>query len=161
MAKKYSFQFLGTKEDFLRSLSKYQNDHSNFYYLDEYIVSIENGECKFGVARGGHSGGYWYLPEITEKDGSLCFSGKIQYISPYSPEKGIKKVMNTIEKSFLFIILLPLILITRGCLLIVSLFKKQKGIPKEATVEDKLFDLMVNHLHCNMVSEADRNIRKK
>lgn len=61
MAKKYFFQFPGTEEDFLRSLSKYPNNHHNSYYIDDYIVRIENGEYKFGVARGGHSGGYSLL----------------------------------------------------------------------------------------------------
>ncbi len=156
MAKNYFFQFPGTEEDFLRLLSKCSNNHKNLYYFDDYIVRIENGEYKFGVARGGHSGGYWYLPEISEKDGLLCFNGRIQYISPYSPEKGIKKVMNTIEDILLFIILFPLILIIQCCFFIASLIKKWKGAPKEVTIEDKLFDLMVNHLHCNEVFSTDR-----
>lgn len=162
MAKKYFFQFPGTEEDFLRSLSKYPNNHHNSYYIDDYIVRIENGEYKFGVARGGHSGGYWYLPEISTTDGLLCFSGKILYISPYYPEKGIKRVINTIGDHLLFIILLPLILIIKVCLLIALLFKKQKGAPKEVTTEDKLFDLMVNHLHCNEVlGQTGETYRKK
>ena len=74
MAKNYSFQFPGTEEDFVRLLSKYPNNHNNFYYFDDYIVRIENGEYKFGVARGGHSGGYWYLPEKSEKDGSVSYT---------------------------------------------------------------------------------------
>lgn len=155
MAKNYSFQFPGTEEDFVRLLSKYPNNHNIFYYFDDYIVRIENGEYKFGVDRGGHSGGYWYLPEKSEKDGLLYFNGKIQYISPYSPEKGIKKVMNTIEEIILFIILFPLILIIKCYLFIASLIKKLKGAPKEVTTEDKLFDMMVNHLHCNEIFRTD------
>lgn len=151
MAKNYSFQFPGTQEDFLSLLNKYTNNDNKFYFFDDYIVKIENGKYKFGVSRGGHSGGYWYLPEMSEKNGLLCFNGKIQYISLCCPEKGIKKVMNTIEEILLYIILFPLILIVKCCLLIASLIKKWKGAPKEVTIEDKLFDLMVNHLHCNEV----------
>lgn len=156
MAKNYYFRFPGTEEDFLRLLCKYPNNHNSFYYFDDYIVRIENSEYKFGVSRGGHSGGYWYLPEISEKDGLLCFAGKIQYISPSSPEKGIKKVMNSIEEILLWIILLPLLLIIKCCFLIASLIKKWKGAPKEVTTEDKLIDLMVNHLHCSEVFRTGR-----
>lgn len=156
MAKNYSFQFSGTEEDFLRLLSKYPNNHNNVYYFDDYIVRIENDEYKFGVSRGGHSGGYWYLPEKSEKNGLLCFNGGIRYISPYLPEKGIKKVMNTIEEIILFIILFPLKLIIKCCLFIASLIKKLKGAPKEVTTEDKLLDMMVNHLHCKEVFRTDK-----
>lgn len=156
MAKHYCFQFPGTKEDFLRLLGKYPIYNKNYYYLDDYIVEIENGAYKFGVARGGHSGGYWYLPEISEKDGSLCFNGKILYISPHDPEKGIKRTINTIEEILTVIILFPFLLITICCVLIASLIKKRKGEPKELTTEEKLYDLMVNHLHCSEVLKTDR-----
>lgn len=156
MAKSYCFQFPGTKEELLNILREYQNNNNQFYYFDEYLVKTDNGKYQFGVERGGHSGGYWYIPEISERDGLLCFNGKIQYIGPSSSERGIKKVMNTIADVFLIIILLPLLLIKKCCLFLASPIKKQIGAPKETTTEDKLIDLMVNHLHCIDVSGTDR-----
>lgn len=155
MAKDYCFQFPGTEEEFLRLLSNSPNKDCNSYYFDDYLVRIENGEYKFGVARGGHSGGYWYIPEASEKDGWLCFCGNIQYISPYSSDNGDKKGKSSVGEILAMILLFPLILIITGCLSIASLIKKWKG--KAVTTEDKLTDLMVNHLHCKeRFSQAGR-----
>ena len=56
MSKSYSFEFLGTKEMFLNQLDKYPNNNQKFFYFDDYIVELSNGDIRFGVARGGDSG---------------------------------------------------------------------------------------------------------
>lgn len=160
MAKNYCFEFSGTREDFLNTLNEHPGYDNKFYYFDDYIVEIENGEYKFGVARGGHSGGYWYLPETSEKGGSLCFNGQIKHLSHHttekSTEKGIKKALHTIDEILFLVFLLPFLLIIKCYSLIDLLIRKLKKVPKEMTIEEKLFDLMVNHLHCNEVLETDR-----
>lgn len=150
MSKSYSFDFLGTKEMFLNQLNKYPNNNQKFFYFDDYIVEISDNEVRFGVARGGHSGGYWFVPTITEHDGKTTFCGTIEYVDPYTNEKGIKKIVNKIEEVFLWIILIPIIIVVKVYLffswLIRKIFKRSK--PKEESLEDKLYNLMENHLGC-------------
>lgn len=160
MAKNYCFEFSGTKEDFLNTLSKYPGYDNKYYYFDDYIVEIESGEYKFGVARSGHSDGYWYLPETLEKGGSLCFTGQIKRLSHHTTEKsterGIEKALNIIVEILFLVFLLPFLLIIKCYSLIDSLIRKLKKIPKEMTTEERLFDLMVNHLNCNEILKTDR-----
>lgn len=149
MSKNYSFEFSGTKEMFLNQLNKHPNNNQRFFYFDDYIVETYENEVRFGVA-GGPSGGYWFVPTITELDGKTIFNGTIQYVDHYSGEKGIKKHANKIEEILLWIILLPIILIVKLCIffswLVQKVFKRTK--PKEESLEDKLFNLMENHLNC-------------
>ena len=150
MSKSYSFEFLGTKEVFLNQLKKYPNSDQKFFYFDDYIVELSNGDIRFGVARGGHSGGYWFVPTITEIDGKTTFCGTIEYNDPYTSEKGIKKIVNKIEEILLWIILIPIIIIVKVYLffswVVRKLFKRTK--PREESLEDRLYNLMENHLGC-------------
>ena len=150
MSKSYSFVFLGTKEMFLNQLNKYPNNNQKFFYFDDYIVEISDNEVRFGVARGGHSGGYWFVPTITEFDGKTTFCGTIKYVDPYTNEKGIKKIINKIEEVLSWIFLIPIIAVIKVYLffswLIRKIFKRSK--PKEESLEDKLYNLMENHLGC-------------
>ena len=82
---------------FLNQLNKHPNNNQRFFYFDDYIVETSENEIRFGVA-GGHSGGYWFVPTITELDGKTIFNGTIQYVDHYSGEKGIKKHANKIEE---------------------------------------------------------------
>ena len=150
MSKSYSFVFLGTKEMFLNQLIKSPNNNQKFFYFDDYIVEISDNEVRFGVARGGHSGGYWFVPTITEFDGKTTFCGTIKYVDPYTNEKGIKKIINKIEEVLSWIFLIPIIAVIKVYLffswLIRKIFKRAK--PKEESLEDKLYNLMENHLGC-------------
>ena len=150
MSKSYSFEFSGTKETFLNQLNKYPNNDQKFFYFDDYIVELSNGDIRFGVARGGHSGGYWFVPTITEIDGKTTFCGTIEYNDPYTSEKGIKKIVNKIEEVLLWIILIPIIIIVKVYLffswVVRKLFKRTK--PREEFLEDRLYNLMENHLGC-------------
>ena len=150
MSKSYSFEFLGTKEMFLNQLNKYPNNDEKFFHFNDYIVELSNGDIRFGVARGGHSGGYWFVPTITEIDGKTTFCGTIEYNDPYTSEKGIKKIVNKIEEVLLWIILIPIIIIMKVYLffswVVRKLFKRTK--PREESLEDRLYNLMENHLGC-------------
>ena len=84
MSKSYSFEFSGTKEMFLNQLNKYNNNNQRFFYFDDYIIELSDDDIRFGVARGGHSGGYWFVPTITELDGKTIFCGTIEYSDAYS-----------------------------------------------------------------------------
>ena len=150
MSKSYSFEFSGTKEMFLNQLNKYPNNDEKFFYFNDYIVELSNGDIRFGVARGGHSGEYWFVPTITEIDGKTTFCGTIEYNDPYTSEKGIKKIVNKIEEALLWIILIPIIIIVKVYLffswVVRKLFKRTK--PREESLEDRLYNLMENHLGC-------------
>ena len=65
MKKTYTFVFPGTKEMFLNNLQK---------PLDNYIIKLSDDEIQFGISRGDHSGGFWFIPEITEANGKTIFS---------------------------------------------------------------------------------------
>ena len=135
---------------FLNQLNKYPNNNQKFFCFDDYIVELSNGDIRFGVARGGHSGGYWFVPTITEIDGKTTFCGTIEYNDPYTSEKGIKKIVDTIEEVLLWIILIPIIVIVKVYLffswVVRKLFKRIK--PEEESLEDRLYNLMENHLGC-------------
>ena len=69
------------------------------FYRDRSDISDD--EIRFGVAHGGHSDGYCFIPKITEFDNKITFCGTIHYIDPYTSEKGIKKIINKIDEVFL------------------------------------------------------------
>lgn len=148
MQKQYTFEFSGTKEMFLDVLNKFQNNSNQYYYFDDYIVDNRDGEIRFGVQRAGHSGGYWFLPTITEYDGKTIFTGEMQYIDSYTNQEGTKKLINKIENIFFYILVMPIILIAIPILIVLWLKRKifKKAEPK--TTEECLFDLMERHLKC-------------
>ncbi len=141
MSKKYSFSFLGTMEMFLNQLNKYSNN-KKYFYLDDYIVDFSEDKLRFGIARGGHSGGYWFIPTITEIDNYITLCGTIKYIDHYTSEKGIKKIINKVEEIFALIILLPLIILIKLYFFFSWIVKKilKKPKSKEESLEDKLYN---------------------
>lgn len=135
---------------FLNQLNKYPHNGQNFFFFDDYIVELSGNEVHFGVARGGHSGGYWFVPTITELDGKTTFCGTIEYIGPFASEKGIRKFVSKIEGILLWIILIPVIIIVKVCLFFSWFVRKirKKTKPKEESLEDRLYNLMENYLNC-------------
>ena len=154
MAKEYVFQFDGTKTDFLNRISsnKPDNDYwgTRYYYFDDYIVKIVSGVIHFGVERGGHSGGYWFIPIIAERDGQIELRGKIRYVGLNDDSGILAKAADKISECILLILLLPFILLYKVYALIEWLVRKicNRPKPKFKTTEDRLFDLMENHLGC-------------
>lgn len=69
MLQEYVFEFPGAKEDFLNSLNRFSHNPSysnGTFFFDDYIVELIDEEIHFGIARAGHSGGYWFIPTITD-----------------------------------------------------------------------------------------------
>ena len=64
---------------FLNTLSKFPNNEEKFYYFNGYIINLICDKIYIGID-GGHSGGYWFIPTITEVNNEIQFSGTIQYI---------------------------------------------------------------------------------
>ena len=95
MSKEYMFEFPGTRKDFMNTLNRFSHNYSyssgTFYYFDDYIVKLVGDEIHFGVARGGHSGGYWFVPTITDLGEKMEFRGEIRYIGPSSEDRGAFK----------------------------------------------------------------------
>lgn len=152
MTKEYTFQFLGTREDFLDILNQYPNNCGKFYYFDDYIVKIVDDQIHFGVERQGHSGGNWFIPAMTEFDDRIEFSGKIQYW-PGEERNAIGKAVDRVGNFLLVILLLPFILIFKLYMLIewcVRKIRKQTKL-KERTKEQKLYDLMEKYLNCKKI----------
>ena len=155
MSKEYVFEFPGTREDFMTSLNRFSRNSSysdgTFYYFDDYIVKLIDEEIHFGVARGGHSGGYWFIPTITNLGDRIEFRGTIRYIGPSSKNRGaFKKAIDSVGGFLLLILILPIILIIRIYMLIEWLVRKifNRPKPKEKTNEERLFDLMENYFGC-------------
>lgn len=154
MAKEYAFEFHGTKEDILNIITSNKFDTSysgtRYYYLNDYLIKIVDGEIHFGVERGGHSGGYWYVPQISEFENRIEFRGSIRYIGPEDDRSTIVKILDAIGLGLLFILLLPMYIVAKLYALIEWIVRKICNRPKvkETTTEDKLFDLMENHLGC-------------
>lgn len=155
MSKEYVFEFLGTKEAFLNNLNRFSHNptysRGTFYYFDDYIVELIDEEIRFGVARGGHSGGYWFIPTITNYDDRIEFRGTIRYIGPGNENRGaFKKAIDGIGEFLLLILILPIVLVIRGYMFIEWLVRKMLNHPKpkEKTNEERLFDLMENYVGC-------------
>ena len=154
MSKAYTFEFSGTKQDFLNILSQFTRTVSysgdTYFYFDDYIVKLVNEEIHFGVARGGHSGGYWFVPTITYLDGKMEFQGEIRYIGPEDHRGIFQKIIEGIGVSLLVILILPICLIIGVYRLIEWLVRKiiNRPKPKAKTEEERLFDLMENYFCC-------------
>ena len=155
MSKEYTFEFPGTKEEFLNNLNRFAHNEAysgdKFYYFGDYIVKLVGDEIHFGVARGGHSGGYWFVPAITDLGKKMEFRGEIQYIGPNSENRSaFKKTIDGIGEFLLLILILPIALVIRVYMLMEWLIRKilNRPKPKEKTNEERLFDLMENYFGC-------------
>ena len=154
MSQEYIFEFAGTKEDFMNILKRVSHNASyscgTFYYFDDYIIKLIGDEIHFGVARGGHSGGYWFIPTITDLGSKMEFRGEIRYIGSNENRGSFKKSIDSIGDFLLLIFFLPIFLIIRGYLFVDWLARKiiNRPKPKEKTNEERLFDLMENYLGC-------------
>jgi len=155
MSQEYVFDFFGTKEDFLNILNKFSNystiSHGTFFYFNDYIVKVIDEEIHFGVERGGHSaGGYWYIPTITECDDRIEFCGTIEYTNPNAERGKLKEMIDRIDEFLLLLFLLPVVMLIKLYMLVEWVVRKllKKPKPKEQTTEERLFDLMENHLCC-------------
>ena len=157
MSQEYTFEFLGTKEDFFKKLGCYNNNDNQFFWFDSYIVKIVDDEIHFGVERAGHSGGHWFISKITEFEDKIEFKGTIQYLGPQknsfldaTEESILKRVTDKFLVCLLYILVAPLVLIFYVFLFFKQLFDKICHRPTVTlkTKEDKLFDLMENQIGC-------------
>ena len=154
MPKKYIFEFSGTKEDLWNLLNQFNHSASDsrgtLYYLDDYIVELIGEEIRFGVARGSHSGGYWFVPTITDLGDRLEFRGKIRYVGPNENRGVFRKAIDRVGDFLLLIFILPIALVVRIYMFTEWLVRKisNRPNPKEKTNEERLFDLMENFLGC-------------
>ena len=154
MSKEYMFEFNGTKQDFMNRLNRFSHNNSHsggtIYYLNDYIVKVIDDEIHFGVARGGHSGGYWFIPIITDLGSKMEFRGEIRYIGSNNNRGSLKKVVDGAGDFLLLILVLPIALVFRGYLFIEWLVRKicNRPKPKEKTNEERLIYLMENYCGC-------------
>ena len=155
MSKEYVFEFIGTKEEFIKKLDSYPHNTSfnddKFYYFDDYIVKIVDNTIHFGVERCGHSGGNWFVPHITEFNDRLEFCGPVKYGGPVDDRSKAQKVFDGIGYALLFVLILPIVVIIRLYQMVEWVIRKllKKEKQKSKTTEEKLFDLMINHLGCS------------
>ena len=152
MSKEYRFIFHGTKAMFLDTLKLFPNNDNTFFYFNDYIVELTDDKIRFGIERSGHSGGYWFIPTITEVDDQIEFSGVIHYIDSHINEEqhSIKKAISKFNNLFLAILILPFALILKIFDIIKWFIRKlsKQTKPTSMTTEDKLYDLMEKHLNC-------------
>ena len=157
MSKEYRFCYHGTKEMLFHQCNQCR-------YINEYIISTLGGKIEFGIERAGHSGGYWYTPNIIEYEDKIELVGTIQYIGPQSDQNShskLSKLKDKIITVLLFIIFGPVALLTYLIIKLIDfvkwlsakISKKEKKMnPK--TKEEKLNDLMINHLGCSKVENT-------
>lgn len=154
MPKEYVFQFPGTKEDFINTVKRISHNavcsNGEYYHFDDYIVKFVGDEIHFGIARGNHSGGYWFVPTITDLDEKLEFRGEIQYAGSTDNRGSFKKTIDSVGDFLLLILILPIVLVIRGYMLVEWLVRKifNRPKPKAKTNEERLFDLMENYFGC-------------
>ncbi len=157
MSQEYTFEFSGTKEDFLKKLGYFNNNDNQFFWFDSYIVKIVDDEIHFGIERAGHSSGHWFVSVIAEYEDKIEIKGTIQYIGPQkdsfsdkTEESILKKCIEKLFEYLLLIIVAPFVLIAYVFLFFKRLYDKICHRPTVSlkTKEDKLFDLMENQLGC-------------
>ena len=153
MSKEYTFEFFGTKEEFMRKIvpngSYTYSPKTKVYYIDAYMISISGDEILFGIQRAGHSGGYWYAPTITESDDRIVFSGKIKYIGPEDHRSKPRKAVDKIFDICFTVLFSPLMLFLQLLVFVVWLVQKiAKHSDEPLTKEGCLFTLMEKHLCC-------------
>ena len=161
----YSFEFPGTREMFLSQLKQYPNSGQSFYRIDDCIVTVSDDGYTFGIEKGGHSGGYWFKPTVTETDGKLVFKGAIEDIRSIAAVK--EKPKEIAKKCLLFVLLLPILLpikIYQWIHLLIERIKakiKKQPLPKKETakkrtirLENRLAHLMVDILNCVKIDES-------
>ena len=146
MDKEYRFCYNGTKEIFNQLLQKTNSE--------DYIISTIDGKISFGIERAGHSGGYWFVPDIVEYDDRIELVGKIQYFGPEDHRNGKTKrkvkIWEIVDTIFLF----PLICIFAIVYFIEKALNKNEKKTKPMTRYEKLLDLMKNHLGCTEVKNT-------
>ncbi len=157
MSQEYTFEFFGTKEDFLNKIGYFNNKGNEFFRFNDYIIKIVNDEIHFGVERAGHSAGHWFISKTTEYEDKIEFKGSIEYLGPQknsfldATEKSIlKRLIDKVLICLLYIFVAPLVLIFYVFLFFKQLFDKICHRPTVTlkTKEDKLFDLMENQIGC-------------
>ena len=146
MDKEYRFCYNGTKEIFNQLLQKTTSG--------DYIISTIDGKISFGIERAGHSGGYWFVPDIVEYDDRIEMVGKIQYFGPEDHRNGKTKRKDKIREIVATIFLFPLICIFAIACFIAKVLNKMRKKPKPMTRYEKLLDLMKNHLGCTEVKNT-------
>ena len=110
MEQEYKFIFPGTREDLLNKLKPFPNNYEEYYYFDGYIVDLRDNEIRFGVARGGHSGGYWFNPTVTEIGGRMEFRGTIRRVGLEDNRSPKQKLVGRMEKIILMVLFWPVLL---------------------------------------------------
>ncbi len=161
MSQEFVFEFSGTKEDFLNKLGCFPNNNRQYCYFNDYIVKMVDDEIHFGVMRAGHSNGYWFIPTITQQDGKTEFRGVIKYvdtknkpISGSDKKSFFKRCIEITGRILLYILVFPFALSVFLFVKVYEAFKRIKRkmlcqpTTKVNTKEDKLIDLMENHLGC-------------
>ena len=150
MPKKYCFSFPGTRDAFAEILDRYPNYDRKFYRFNDYIVEVSDKTYRFGVARGSHSGGYWYEPTVTEEQDKIVFRGEIRYIDSHTDLKGFKKIIDKVGDACLFIFVIPFILVFKAYMGIRWLIRKilRRPTPKDETPADRLCSLMETVFGC-------------
>ena len=150
LIKEYTFRFDGSKEQFMNVLNSSPEENRRYFCIDGYIVSVGLDEIKFGI-EGGHGGGNWFISKFEEENDQIEFRGTIQYIGSQSDRTKKQKFFDSFLVVLFCIFAFPVILvlwIVGGVSTVVNKLRKK---PKPLTTEEKLFDLMENHLGCQKV----------
>ena len=148
--KEYVFRFQGSKEEFLYLLDQ-KASGKQLRYMGNYMIELIDDEIHFGVERGGHSGGYWFVSKLNEIDSEVEFRGTIKYIGPeYKYRSKAAEVFDNIKIVFLCIIFSPIILVVGTASAINWCIRKIFKLPIKNT-EYRLIDLMENHLNCKRI----------
>ena len=106
----------------------------------EYLIRETESGFDLGIGRGGHQGGYWYCAAVAEDGSGSHISGRVVYRT--WDRKEIKLTwIDKIESAFLFVILLPLVLLVR----IYRIFWP------EITDEERFVEFMTTKMDCELL----------
>ena len=166
MDKEYRFCYNGTKEMFINHCRYGSPDKrisinpKGDFLIENYIISTIDNKIGFGIERAGHSGGYWFIPDIWEFDDRIELVGTIQYIGPEDTRDSKAKVRDKVIEVLFTIIFFPLFCLIKLFSFIEWIIGKIRKKPKPMTREGKLYKLMINHFGCSSVEITYVNVKK-
>lgn len=151
MKKQYVYEYCGTLKEFENHLKqKYGSDE--ICRCKDYIVEkVSGSEYHFGISRGGHSSGYWFIAAVSEHNDKTYFIGKIVFKNDNTPTSTIGKIADKLLNFLFIVILLPVAIPCWIYSFIEKTVNRIRKKPLPPTNEDILNDLMTNFLDCRRV----------
>ncbi len=125
---KFAFECSYSLEEFYDKLALETAVYGQKEGLELSLVR-KGGELQLGLERTGHSGGYWYVANVQEKEDGCSINGEIRHSDDYAQKK-----MKWWQTAIVCVVLFPLLvffmviwLLSLGVNFVIDLFTKKRN----------------------------------